>query len=255
VDRKTLLMPALVAVLLAAGCGSSDKPAPTEKLAAAPATATTASPGSGYNPTIRPSDFTNNITNPYWPLKPGTNWTFEGTKDGAPQHVEVSVTNEHKRILGVDCVVVRDIVTVNSTLHEKTADWYAQDRKGNIWYFGEDTKEYMSGVVSSTFGTWEAGVDNAKPGVVIQADPKPGRYYRQEYRPGLAEDQAKVMTTNDTQKVPMGTFSHVVVTKDIDPLNPDKVEHKWYAKGIGPVRVHRIGSAHHEDIALVSKRG
>jgi hypothetical protein len=250
VHRTTLLMPALAAVLVSAGCGSSDKPAPTRKLAGAPAAAATGSPGSGYNPRIRPADFTNRITNPYWPLKPGTRWTFDGTKNGAPQHVEVSVTNEHKRILGVDCVVVRDIVTVNSTLHEKTADWYAQDRKGDIWYFGD-----TNGVVTSTFGTWEAGVDNAKPGVVIHADPKPGPYYRQEYRPGLAEDQAQVITINDTQKVPMGTFSHVIVTKDIDPLNPDKVEHKWYAKGIGPVHVHRIGSAHQEDIKLVSKHG
>jgi hypothetical protein len=255
VHRTTLLMLALAAALPAAGCGSSDKPAPTHKLAGAPVVATTGSPASDYNPTIRPADFTNNITNPYWPLKPGTSWTFDGTKDGAPQHVEVSVTNEHKQILGVDCVVVRDVVTVNSTLHEKTVDWYAQDRRGNIWYFGEDTKEYTNGVVSSTFGTWEAGVDNAKPGMVIQADPKPGGYYRQEYRPGLAEDQAKVIAVDDTEKVPMGTFSHVVVTKDIDPLNPDKVEHKWYAKGIGPVHVHRIGSSHQEDIKLVSKRG
>ena len=252
--HRTLLMSALVAVLLTAGCGSSDKPAPTKKLAST-SRAPGASTGSEYNPTISPGDFTNKITNPYWPLKPGTRWTFTGTKDGAPQHVEVTVTNEHKRILGVDCVVVRDIVTVNSTLAEKTADWYAQDRKGNIWYFGEDTKEYKNGVVSSTFGTWEAGVDNAKPGIVIEANPKPGGYYRQEYRPGLAEDKAKVLTVNDTEKVPMGTFKSVIVTKDIDPLNPDKVEHKWYAKGIGPVHVHRIGSSHQEDIKLVSKQG
>ena len=252
--HRTLLMSALVAVLLTAGCGSSDKPAPTKKLAST-SRAPGASTGSEYNPRISPGDFTNKITNPYWPLKPGTKWTFTGTKDGAPQHVEVTVTNEHKRILGVDCVVVRDIVTVNSTLAEKTADWYAQDRKGSIWYFGEDTKEYKNGVVSSTFGTWEAGVDNAKAGIVIEANPKPGGYYRQEYRPGLAEDKAKVLTVNDTEKVPMGTFKSVIVTKDIDPLNPDKVEHKWYAKGIGPVHVHRIGSSHQEDIKLVSKQG
>jgi hypothetical protein len=198
VPHRTLLMAALVAVLLTAGCGSSDKPAPTKK-SAATSRAPGASTGSEYNPRISPGAFTNKITNPYWPLKPGTRWTFTGTKDGAPQHVEVTVTNEHKQILGVDCVVVRDIVTVNSTLAEKTADWYAQDRKGNIWYFGEDTK--------------------------------------------------------DTEKVPMGTFKSVIVTKDIDPLNPDKVEHKWYAKGIGPVHVHRIGSSHQEDIKLVSKQG
>jgi hypothetical protein len=155
----------------------------------------------------------------------------------------------------VDCVVVSDIVTSNHTLTEKTVDWYAQDDRGNIWYFGEDTKEYKNGVVTSTQGTWEAGVDNAKPGISVQGRPTVGRFYRQEYRPGIAEDEARVLSLNGRQTVSAGTFSSLAVTRDIDPLNPDKVETKWYAAGTGPVRVLRIGSAHKEDIKLVSKSG
>jgi hypothetical protein len=146
-------------------------------------------------------------------------------------------------------------VTTNSTLAEKTVDWYAQDDKGNIWYFGEDTKEYKNGVVTSTHGTWEAGVDNAKPGIVVKANPQIGGFYRQEYRPGQAEDEARVISLNAVEKTPAGTFNNVLVTKDIDPLNPDKIEHKFFAPGTGPVHVIRIGSAHKEEIRLVSRHG
>jgi hypothetical protein len=241
---------------LAAGCGSSDKPAPKAPAAAPAPTSTTVGSGTAaYNPQIDPAKFSRNITNKYWPLKPGRHWTFTGTKDGAPEHVAVTVTRQHKKVLGVDCVVVSDIVTTNQTLAEKTTDWYAQDDKGNIWYFGEDTKEYKNGVVTSTQGTWEAGVDNAKPGIAVHGHPTVGRFYRQEYRPGLAEDQARVLTVNAKQTVPAGTFTGVVQTRDIDPLNPDKVENKWYAPGTGPVHVIRIGSAHHEEIKLVRMTG
>jgi hypothetical protein len=253
VNRKpALILAAAAAAALAAGCGSSgsDKPAPKTTAgngAVTPATRPTAN----YNPVIDPSKFTTRITNRYWPLKPGATWTYDGLKDGAPEHVEVRVTRQRKTVLGVDCVVVSDVVTTNSTLAEKTTDWYAQDQAGNIWYFGEDTKEYKNGVVTSTQGTWEAGVDNAKPGIAVHGNPKRGRFYRQEYRPGIAEDMARVVRTDATQKAPAGTFSGVLETLDIDPLNPDKIEHKWYAPGVGPVHVIRIGSAHHEEIRLV----
>ena len=251
---RKLVLPLTAAAVLAAGCGSSDKPAPTTT-AAAPATGTTPAVDTSYNPKIVPSQFTSNVTNSYWPLKPGTKWVYTGTKDGAPQQVDVTVTRQSKTVLGVRCVVVSDIVTSNQTLVEKTTDWYAQDRRGNIWYFGEDTKEYANGVVTSTHGTWEAGVDNAKPGIVVQGTPRPGGFYRQEYRPGQAEDKARVITVTGVGTVPAGRYSNVLLTKDIDPLNPDKVEHKWYAPGVGPIQVIRIGSAHHEQIKLVSKRG
>jgi len=238
---------------LVAGCGSSDKPAPTLK-APAPTAGPTTTVDTTYNPRIVPSEFTTRITNRYWPLMPGTHWVFAGTKDGAPQRVDVTVTRQSKAVLGVRCVVVSDVVTSNHTLVEKTTDWYAQDRKGNIWYFGEDTKEYANGVVTSTHGTWEAGVDNAKPGIVVLGQPRPGGFYRQEYRPGQAEDKARVISMRATERVPASTYRNVLLTKDIDPLNPDKIEHKWYAPGVGPIHVLRIGSAHHEEIKLVSMR-
>ena len=208
-----------------------------------------------YNPKIDPAQFSSKITHPYLLWRPGAMWVYTGTKDGQPERVEVSVKRQTKTILGVPCVVVSDIVTSNNTLTEKTTDWYAQDKAGNVWYFGEDTAEYQNGVVTTTQGTWEAGVDNAKPGIVLHAHSRVGQFYRQEFRPGVAEDKARVLTVTGTQKVPAGTFNNIVETRDINPLDPSKVENKWFAKGVGPIRVVRIRSMHHEETKLVRHTG
>ena len=148
--------------------------------------------------------------------------------------------------MGVRCVVVQDVVTQHQSLVEKTTDWYAQDKAGNVWYFGEDTAEYQNGVVTSTSGTWEAGVDMAQPGIVMPARPKVGATYRQEYRPGVALDMATILSVNSTAKVPAGTFHHVVETLDKNPLDPSKIEHKWYAAGAGFVKAVLHGGGHVE---------
>lgn len=252
--RRTLMVVPLLLVLAAAGCGSRHGAATTTpagtaggSAGAAPTTAAAAP----YHVTVDPRAFSAHITNPWFPLAPGTTRVFDGTKDGAPEHVEVTVLRATRTILGVACVVVSDIVTSNDTLVEKTTDWYAQDRAGSVWYFGEDSKEYRNGVVSSTQGSWEAGVDNAQPGIVMQAHPRPGVAYRQEFRPGVAEDMAKVLGVATTMRVPAGLFRNAVLTLDTDPLNPDKVERKWYAPGLGLIAASRTSSAHHEDIKLV----
>jgi hypothetical protein len=255
VKRKSILsFAALAALLSACGGASNEKPAPKSAAPTPPPTGSTPAT-SAYNPKIDPAQFSSKITNPYLPWKPGATWIYSGTKDGQPERVEVRVTKATKTILGVKCVVVSDVVTVNSTLAEKTTDWYAQDKAGDVWYFGEDTAEYQNGVVTTTQGTWEAGVDNAKPGIVLRAHPTVGTPYRQEYRPGVAEDMARVLTLTSTQKVPAGTYKNVIETRDINPLDPSKIENKWFAKGVGPIRVLRIRSAHHEQTKLVRKTG
>jgi hypothetical protein len=130
-------------------------------------------------------------------------------------------------------VVVRDTVTVNGQVIEDTYDWYAQDSEGNVWYFGEDSKTYENGVVTSTEGSWEAGVDGALPGIVMKASPQIGETYRQEYYPGVAEDMADVASITESVKVPYGDFEYVLKTRDYSPLNPDVIEYKYYASGVG----------------------
>jgi hypothetical protein len=180
--------------------------------------------------------FVRKIDNRYLPLEPGTTFIYREKADGETERDVVAVTHETKTILGVKTVVVRDTVTdANDDLVEDTLDWYAQDKAGNVWYFGEDTKEYKNGHVVTTEGSWLAGVKGAKPGIVMEAHPRPGDIYMQECAPGVAEDMAKVLQLDQSVTVPFGTFHNVLLTKDYTPLDK-AVEHKYYAPCIGVVR-------------------
>ncbi len=261
---------AITAVLAGCSSGTSLSQAPTSQAASAPvapsgsmapsgspaASTAAVAPSMGslppYHPVIDPSKFTGEITNPYFPLKPGATLIYEGTRDGVPRRTEMIITKETKTIMGVKCIVVRDILTSNNALVEKTVDWYAQDSDGNVWYFGEDTAEYVNGAVTSTAGTWLAGVDNAIPGIVMEATPKVGDGYRQEYRPGVAEDYAKVQKLDGTIQVPAGSYDHMVVTEDTDLLDTTKLEHKSYASRVGFVASEGMVNGHHEVTNLTS---
>jgi hypothetical protein len=218
----------ILAVIAVSSLGAFTRPA------AAQSTDATPSPETPYTPTITPSDFSNVIDNPYMPFKPGTTYTYEGTKDGEKQSNEVTVTSDTKDILGVSCVVVLDQVTANGDVIEKTFDWYAQDSAGNVWYFGEDSTAYEDGKASKE-GSWESGVDGALPGIVMPAQPKVGDVYRQEYQQGVAEDMAEVIAVSGSATVPFGTFDKVLVTKEWTPLEPGIEEQKTYAPGIGNI--------------------
>jgi hypothetical protein len=250
-----LWIAALVAIAAwAAACGSgSSKHASTAgTTTTGGASQTTTAP---YQPKIDPASFSTNIRNKYFPLKPGTTFILDGVRDGQPMHTEMIVTNETKVIMGVTCVVIRDTVTSNGALVEKTTDWYAQEAGGDVWYFGEATAEYANGNVSNTQGSWEAGVDGAQPGIVMKANPKVGDSYRQEYRPGQAEDMAKVVRIDPSRQVPAGTYHEVVVTEDTDPLSPDKIDEKRYAPSAGMIYTKRIRTGHSEESSLTSVHG
>jgi hypothetical protein len=196
-------------------------------------------PASDYSPDIDPSNFVKEVDNPYFPLEPGTKLVYEGRSEEGTERVEVTVLRETRRVMGVECVVLRDRVWLNGELIEDTFDWHAQDKEGNVWYFGENSKELENGEVVSKAGSWEAGVDGALPGIIMPADPKVGDSYRQEYYKGEAEDTAEVISLdgaglNDAVSTPYDSFSKdVLVTKDWNPLEPHILEHKYYAPGIG----------------------
>ena len=136
--------------------------------------------------------------------------------------VVVIVTNTTKLIAnGVTARVVRDTVTLDGEIVEDTFDWYAQDNDGNVWYLGEDTAEFEDGEISSTAGSFEAGVDGALPGIVMPANPTPGMKYRQEYYEGEAEDNGEVLSVNEMADVPFGHFDELVLTKDTIAIEPD----------------------------------
>ena len=204
-----------------------------------------------YSPSINPSDFTTTIDNKYFPLKPGTTFVSRRKTKNTTERDVMTVTHSTKQIMGVKCVVVDDRVWENGKLTEKTYDYYAQDKQGNVWYFGENSKEYKDGKVTSTAGSWEAGKDGAKPGIIMQVHPKVGQTYRQEYYKGHAEDMARVIDLNGSAKVPYGSFNRVLVTKEWSPLEPGVAEHKYYAAGVGDIKEVTVKSPS-ETLTLVN---
>ena len=184
-----------------------------------------------------PSLFVAVIDNPWLPMKPGTVWRYHGSEGGETSDETLTVTSRTKVIAGVRCAVLTDILKVNGHTEEATEDWYAQDREGNVWYFGEATGVLNSaGKIVSTEGSWEAGVKGATPGIFMPAKPAVGQSGVQEYFVGHAEDRYVVMFPNVKVRVPAGTFSGALVTTEWTVLEPGVISEKAYVKGIGEVR-------------------
>jgi hypothetical protein len=228
----------LFVVLAVVACGDSGGNGADE--AAAPNSTPNLGLPQGSEPVkLDPADFSTEIDNPYWPMKPGSRWVYtESETTGTKQKVVVTVTNETKLIAnGIKARVVRDVVSENGTPVEITDDWYAQDSEGNIWYLGESVRNYENGKLVDRSGSFEAGVDGAQPGIALPAKPVPGLSYRQEYYKGQAEDKASVITVGKEQvEVPFGYFpDKVLMTRDLVPTEPKVQELKFYVPRVGPV--------------------
>ena len=204
---------------------------------------------------LDPAEFTTEIDNPYWPIKPGTRWTYREVENGEVNDVVVVVTTQTKKLAnGVTARVVRDTVRTGGSIIEDTFDWYAQDARGNLWYLGEDTAEFEDGKITSRSGSFEAGKDGALPGIMIPADPTPGMRYRQEYYVGEAEDNGEVLSTAEMVQVPAGRYRGALLTKDTITIEPDLQEYKLYARGVGPVLTLGVsGGSSREDLVKVDQ--
>jgi hypothetical protein len=190
---------------------------------------------------LGPEAFSDTIDNPFLPMIPGTTFVYRGVDDeGKAMRSRVQVTDQTRQILGVTTTVVRDRVFVDDELAEDTRDFFAQDKAGNVWYFGEDSKDIENGVVVSTEGSWLAGVDGATPGIIMKAHPGVGDEHQQEKATGVAEDQARVLAFGERVKVPFGTFGDSLKIAETTPLEPNALEHKLYAPGIGFIESRNI---------------
>jgi hypothetical protein len=240
--RRAGAAAASVAVLLPAlaGCGSSggsDVPQSSE-----PAK-------------LNPADFSTQVDNPYFPLPVGARWRIRVTdQDGLVQNEVITVSDQTKRIAdGVTARVVHDVVSEGGKPAEITDDWYAQDSEGNVWYFGEATVEIHNGERDTT-GSFEAGVNGADAGVAMLAHPTAGQTYREEYYAGQAEDRSRVLASDQQAEVPFGHFRHAILTEDYTPVEPNVLELKMYAPGIGQVLAQTVsGGSEHEELISFKK--
>ena len=205
-------------------------------------------------PTFKASNFSNptNITNPWFALPVGREFEYEGETDEGMETIEIEITGETKKVLGIKTLVYRDIVWVDGEVVEDTRDYLGQDNAGNVWYFGEDVDNYEDGEIADHDGSWLAGVDGAKPGYWMKANPKVGDYYKQEFYAGEAEDEAKVLSVTEKVKIGLGNYKDCLKIQDIVPDEP-VVEYKYYCKQVGglvleekPVEGERIELVEYE---------
>jgi hypothetical protein len=227
--RGAALLAAVLAAASATACASS--------ATAEGSPSATQLPQGDESIRLDPADFTVDVSNQYWPMKRGDRWEYEETDgEGHVQRGVTTVQDQTREVAGIEALVLHDVITdSDGALVEDTTDWYAQDAAGNVWYLGEQTAEYANGQVVSTEGSWETGVAGAQAGVVVPAAPEAGMVYRQEHLAGEAEDQATVLSTAEQVQTPTGTYRGALLTRDTTPLEPDLVELKWYAPGVGPV--------------------
>jgi hypothetical protein len=219
--------------------------------------ASSAGPGSAppYEPVLDPADFTTTIDNPYFPLPVGRTLVYRGVKDGQTQEDRVTVTDQTKTVAeGIVARVVTDVATHDGALLEKTSDWYAQDDHGNVWYLGEDTAAYLPNGKVDTSGSWEAGVHDAEPGIVMEANPQIPDAYRQEFLAGQAEDTAWIVDRGGSVSVPYGTLKNALTTLEATRVEPGAYDQKVYAPGIGIAREQALTGAS-EFAELVSVTG
>ncbi len=238
---------ALLPALLIA-CGGSDK-------SSTAGSATDTLPQSSEPSNLNPADFSTQIDNPYWPMPVGRRWQVHVTNpDGESLQETITVTNQTKQIAdGVTARVVRDIVYDHRKPTEITDDWYAQDKDGNVWYFGEDTASIENGK-RDVSGSFEAGRNGADAGIAMPAHPTVGLTYREEYYKGHAEDRTKVLALDQQVEAPAGHFTGAILTDDTSPIEPTVSEYKLYARGVGPVvAVSVSGEAEREDLLSYSK--
>ncbi|MCA9831056.1 MAG: hypothetical protein R3B97_10150 [Dehalococcoidia bacterium] len=242
-----LAAPGVLTAALLAGCGGDE----TSAGAADSSTGAVIDPGDGgnYAPVLDPADFVGRIDNVYLPFRPGNRWVYE-SEDGT-ERIEVEVLSETRVVMGITATVVRDTVYEDGDLVEDTWDWYAQDKDGNVWYLGEDTAEYEDGKIIDHNGAWEAGVDGALPGIAMWAQPVVNKSYRQEYSKGEAEDLARIEKIDGKETVQGTAYEKVVVIREWTPLDPEFVEEKYYAPGVGVILEVKVKGGD-ERVKLVS---
>ncbi len=207
-----------------------------------------------YDPVIDSANFVGPIDNPYFPLVPGTTFIYGGQTSQGPSRVEFAVTHNTRVIDGVTCVEVHDSVFTSGALTEDTLDWFAQDKDGNVWYFGENTAELVDGLITTIDGTFMAGVNGDKPGIIMKAHPAVGDFYRQEFSLANAEDFAETLSITESVTVRYGSFNHCLKSQETTPLETSLLEHKFYAPGVGQILTVNANTGERTDLVQIIRK-
>ena len=229
----------------------TDTPQVSEPTATAQAETTDSTASDEYTVNIDPADFVDVIDNPYLPRIPGSKYVYEGQTEEGLERIEVEILSETREVMGITATVVRDRAYLEGELIEDTHDWFAQDKEGNVWYLGEEVDNYENGEIVNHDGAWEAGVDGALPGIIMHANPSDhvGEPYHQEYYEGEAEDMGEVLSVQESVTVPAGSFEDVLQILDSTPLEPDVLEHKFFAEGVGEIKAVDLSTG--EEFVLI----
>ena len=193
---------------------------------------------SDYNPQIVPADFTTNITNQFFKLPVGRKLHYEEQTADGLEKIVIEIMPQTRILMGVNTILYHDTVTVDAVVVEDTKDYLAQDKAGNVWYFGEEVDNYENGKLKDHAGSWLAGTDGAKPGIWIKGEHKVGDSYRQEYYKGQAEDMRDVVAVNQTVTTKLKTYTDCVKVYDWTPLDSKSKENKYYCPEVGALVVN-----------------
>jgi hypothetical protein len=248
---RSLVLASLGILLSIAGCSSTPSGAPSAATSREAASPEAARPSGslGSSGPVNPANFTSKIDNHWYPLAPGTTLTYRGVKDRKLADRAVAVTDRTIVIAGVTCVVVEDKLFFAGEPAERNFDYYAQDRQGNVWSFGEDAQEIESGQVVATEG-WRAGLDGALPSLVMEAAPAVGDAFANDY----TKDHFAVVSLAESVKVPYGAFTDALLTKEWAPIEREVLTHKYYVRGIGEVRDVAVRGPNEEFVLVAVAR-
>jgi hypothetical protein len=246
--------PTTEAIATSAALPTTVKATTSTKKVVSTSVVSSTSPHEEYRPEIDPNDYVSGVNNPYFILRPGYTYFYEGTLDNEVRRVEVYVTNDVKKILGITAMQVRERVYVKAKLKEETMYYYSQDMDGNVWYFGKDRKEYQNGRISGDKGSWETGVNGARPGIIMLGDTSPSDPYRQVYVAGEIEGMGQVIKTGEAASTPSGTYPDVIIVKEWTQLAPGAVTWKYYARDVGMIfEVRKEGGSGEIDLMEIKK--
>ena len=185
---------------------------------------------------VEKANFSSTGRNTYFILEPGYQMRFEGTEDGKPGRLVITVLDQTMQLDGVETRVVEERETSADQLVEVSRNYFAIDRStGDVYYFGEDSQTYRDGKVAGNGGSWWSGKDGAHFGLFMPAKPVVGQKFYQELAPNVAMDRCEITSRSELMKVPAGNFENCLKTSETSPLEPDSQEYKLYAPDVGLV--------------------